>query len=195
MLNRRETGMSAIPLLVRIAPGSATTGEAYGSSDKGMWWQLISALEGQGFAYDIALLTHGVQDIRCRMEDLKAAREKGGLKMNVTTTKLMKVMTKQNGTVNIDQGTQSKKWNSETDGTCDNIRARISQGRHAFALPRPLWHTTSPSLKTKLRIFFSSVNSVLLYGSETWRLAATLINRCLSTNACGVFSALDGLRG
>ena len=35
------------------------------------------------------------------MEDLKAAGEKVGLKMNVPKTELMKVMTKQEGIVNI----------------------------------------------------------------------------------------------
>ena len=44
-------------------------------------------------------------------------------------------------------------------------------------LLRPVWHTTSISLKTKLRIFSSNVKSVLLYGSETWRLTAMLINK------------------
>ena len=53
------------------------------------------------FAGDIALLTHRLKDIRCKMEDLKAAGEKVGLKMNVPKTELMKAMTKHEGIVNI----------------------------------------------------------------------------------------------
>ena len=60
-------------------------------------------MEDLEFVDDIALLTHRLQDIRCKIEDLKATGEKVGLKMNVPKTKLMKVMTKQDGTVNIGQ--------------------------------------------------------------------------------------------
>ena len=64
-------------------------------------------------------------------------------------------------------------------------KARISKARHAFALLRPVWRTTSLSLKTKLRIFSSNVKSVLLYGSETWRLTSTLINKIqVCVNKC-----------
>ena len=66
---------------------------------------------------------------------------------------------------------------SKTSATCEDIKARISKARHAFMLLRPVWHTTSISLKTKLRILSSNVKSVLLYGSETWRLTAMLINK------------------
>ena len=82
------------------------TREVYGSSDKGLRWQLVSTLEDLEFEDDIAPLTHRLQDIRCKIEDFKATGEKVGLKMNVPPspkTKLMKVMTKQDGTVNIGQ--------------------------------------------------------------------------------------------
>ena len=60
-------------------------------------------MEDQEFADDIALFTHILQDIRCKTEDLKATGEKVVIKMNVPKTKLMKVVTKQDGTVNIGQ--------------------------------------------------------------------------------------------
>ena len=65
--------------------------------------QLESTLEDLEFAGNISLLTNRLQDIRCKIEDLKTTGEKVRLKMNVPKTKLMKVMTKQNGTVNIGQ--------------------------------------------------------------------------------------------
>ena len=77
--------------------------EAYGSPDKCLQWQLVSFLEDLEFADDIALLTHRLQDICCKTEDLNATREKVRLKMNRPKTNLMKVMTKQDGTVNIGQ--------------------------------------------------------------------------------------------
>ena len=145
----------------------------------------MSTLDDLEFADDIALLTHRLQDMRCKMEDLKASGEKVGLRLNITKTKLMTVMTKQDGTVDIGQEAVEEVEEfqylgsiiSKTGGSCEDIKARTNKARHAFALLRPVWHTTSLSLKTKLKIFSSNVKSVLLYGSETWRLTAALINK------------------
>ena len=94
-------------------------------------------------------------------------------------------MTKEDGAVNIGQKTVEEVEEfqylgsiiSKIGNTCADIKERISKTRHAFMLLRPVWHTTSVSLKTKLSIFSSNVISVLLYGSETWRLTAMLINK------------------
>ena len=61
-----------------------------GGKDKGLRWQLVSNLEDLEFADDIALLAHRLQDMRCKMDDLKATGEKVGLQMNIPKTKLMK---------------------------------------------------------------------------------------------------------
>ena len=65
----------------------------------------------------------------------KATGEKVGLKMNVPKTKLMKVMTKQDGTVNIGQESIEEVEEfqylgsiiSKTGCTCEDIKARIDQ--------------------------------------------------------------------
>ena len=49
-----------------------------------------NTLEDLEFGDDIALLTHRLQDIRCKIEGLKATGERVGLKTNVPKTKLMK---------------------------------------------------------------------------------------------------------
>ena len=42
---------------------------------------------------------------------------------------------------------------------------------------RPVWRSRYTSLWTKLRIFNSNVKSVLLYGSKTWQLTKTIVNK------------------
>ena len=71
-------------------------------------------------------------------------------------------------------------------GTDEDIKCRINKARHAFNTLRPIWKTTALSIRNKIRIFNSNVKSVLLYGSETWRVTKTnthrlqtFINRCL----------------
>ena len=73
---------------------------------------------------------------------------------------------------------------SQTGGTDEDIQARINKARQVFAMLRPVWRVTTISTNTKLRIFNSNVKSVLLYGSETWRVLSstsskiqTFINR------------------
>ena len=75
---------------------------------------------------------------------------------------------------------------SKDGGTDEDIRNRINKARHAFNTLRPIWRATSLSLHDKIRIFGTNVKSVLLYGSETWRVTKTntnklqtFINKCL----------------
>jgi hypothetical protein len=55
-------------------------------------------------------------------------------------------------------------------GTGEDINARIRKARQAFAILHMVWKSAAISTKTKLKIFSSNVKSVLLYGSETWRV-------------------------
>ena len=58
---------------------------------------------------------------------------------------------------------------SKTEGTEEDIMARIEKARHAFATLGPVWKNHNIYLKTKLRLFNSNVKTVLLYDTETWR--------------------------
>ena len=61
------------------------------------------------------------------------------------------------------------------DGDCtDEIRARISKAAGAFAMLRQIWNSPSIGLKTKVKIFRSNVQSVLLYGAECWKTTKTI---------------------
>jgi hypothetical protein len=70
----------------------------------------------------------------------------------------------------------------------DEISARISKARIAFANLRHLWRQKGISLGLKGRVYQTTVRAVLLYGSETWTLRAEDLrrlqvfeNRCLRT--------------
>ena len=64
--------------------------------------------------------------------------------------------------------------------------ARIGKARSAFNTLANIWRSREITTTTKLRIFNSNVKSVLLYGSQTWRMTEktvsklqTFINGCL----------------
>ena len=71
-------------------------------------------------------------------------------------------------------------------GADEDVQSRINKARNAFVALKPIWNSTTLSKKSKLRIFNSNIKSVLLYGSETWRVTdklskklQTFVNKCL----------------
>ena len=60
---------------------------------------------------------------------------------------------------------------NDTDNAAQkDIKARLGKARTAFSILRPIWKSNLCSLKTKIKLFNSNVKSVLLYGSECWRI-------------------------
>jgi hypothetical protein len=71
---------------------------------------------------------------------------------------------------------------NKNGGTGEDIKCRINEVGHAF---NSLRRSTALSQNNKIRILNTNVKSVLLYGSETWRVTKTntqglqtFINRC-----------------
>ena len=71
-------------------------------------------------------------------------------------------------------------------GTEEDVKARIKKERVVYIMLRKMCRAKQIKINTKLRIFNSNVNAVLLYGSEIWRstqktlkIIQTFINKCL----------------
>ena len=109
-------------------------------------------------------------------------------------TKIMKANTKSKNVVTVggkpleetDCFTYLGSNINKTGGTAEDTKAPIQKARVAFLMLSKIWKSKLIKLKTKMRIFNSSVKSVLLYSSETWRITKhtvnkiqTLVNRCL----------------
>ena len=58
-----------------------------------------------------------------------------------------------------------------------DIKARLNKARCAFSRVKNIWKSKQYSLSTKVRIYNSNVKSVLLYGSECWRIVKKDINK------------------
>ena len=119
------------------------------------------------------------------MAALQSASARVGLKINTRKTREMRIQVRDGNPLHIgnediqrvDNFTYLGSMVSVTGGTEEDIIARIRKAQQAFACLRAVWKATSLSLKTKIRIFNSHVKSVLLYGSETWRLTKTLLSK------------------
>ena len=101
-----------------------------------------------------------------------------GLKINVDKTKEMRVKTPANTDV-IKRGEQSIERVdqlrylgsivSKSGGTEDEVMARKRNAQHMYPTLNKVWRSRAISLKTNVRIFNSSVKTVLLYGCEMWK--------------------------
>ena len=74
---------------------------------------------------------------------------------------------------------------SKDNGAKTDITSRLSKARHAFSLLTNIWRSNKYSMKTKLKLYNSNVKSVLLYGSECWRVVKGDMNKVSSFhNTC-----------
>ncbi|KAK2183276.1 hypothetical protein NP493_316g02064 [Ridgeia piscesae] len=160
----------------------------------GILWTTWSQLEDLDFADDLALLSHSHQQMQEKTELLNTVSTQLGLNINRSkTTRIMKANTKNNNPITMNgeplEETDSFTYLGSTinkhGGPEEDVKARIQKARVAFIM-RTIWRAKQIKNNTKLRIFNSNVNAVLLYGSETWRSTQntltriqTFINKCL----------------
>jgi hypothetical protein len=129
-----------------------------------------------------------------KLEHLINEAEKTGLVINVKKTKAMKVNTSKTDPFTLrgesledmDSFTYLGSMVAKDGGAVQDILQQIRKANGAFIQLYPVWKNNRISTRTKLRIFRSNVKSLLLYGSETWKVIKsttsklqTFVNRCL----------------
>ena len=161
------------------------TRETVKQGQNGIQWTFTKQLDDLDFA-DICLLSHSHKHMQKKSSKLILEAEKTGLKINIEKTKLLKVNSTQQAKVQL-KGKYIEEDNKFTylgsvvtdkGGTDEDVKDRIGKARHAFSILK--------SFLNKIRFFNTDVKSVLLYGSETWRVTKTttgmlqtFINKCL----------------
>ena len=146
------------------------------------------------FADDLALLSHSHQQMKEKTRDLVKTSQSTGLNVHPGKTKILKINTSSNSQISIN-GNPLEEVDSFTylgsiidrdGGTDADVKARIGKARGAFIQLRNIWKSGVIGKRTKIRIFNSNVKSVLMYGSETWRLTKqttrklqAFVNSCL----------------
>ena len=161
-----------------------TTKEA----QRGISWKLGMQLEDLDYADDIVFLSHRFSHMQAKIARLNEEAAKVGLKMNMQKTKIMRFNTKQtnqaqNITVNgneLDNTAEyiylGAKITQDGDVTKE-VSGRISKAASTFTMLRKIWKSRSLKERTKLKIFNTTVKSVLLYGAETWKPSNTIIHK------------------
>ena len=145
---------------------------------RGIQWTPFSKLEDLDFADDLAVLSTSYQHIQQKTDRLSSFAKQTGLDISKQKTKVMRI----NSTVQTPVTVEGEAIEDVTDftylgsvissdnGAQKDIRARISKARAAFSKLRPKWRSSQLNIKTKLRLYNSNVKSMVLYGSECWRI-------------------------
>ena len=133
--------------------------------NNGIQWTLWMQLDDLDFADDLALLSHNHSQTQDKTTLLETTSAGTGLKMNRKKTELMKMNTTANAPVTVG-GEPIREVESfvylesvvdQQGGTDRDILARIGKARAAFVMLRNIWASGGISMRTKLRIFNSSV--------------------------------------
>lgn len=146
---------------------------------RGIQWTMLSQLEDLDFADDIALMSSTARQSQEKVERLHQWAEKVGLNINKKKTEVMRI----NSTTStphmqvngeeleeVDDFTYLGSVISKDNGVTKDIEARLNKARGTFTRLRNIWKSKQLSRKTKIKLYNSNVKSVLLYGSECWRV-------------------------
>ena len=168
---------------------------------RGIQWTLFSQLEDLDFADDLALVSSKHSHLQEKTDRLGNFAAQAGLTVSTSKTQVMFINPKVTAptTINgkplesVDDFTYLGSLISKDNGAQKDIKARLGKAQGAFARLRTIWKTKQYSLHTKIRLYNSNVKSVLLYGSECWRVTKTDMcrvesfhNRCLR-RICRIF--------
>ncbi|WP_353803945.1 hypothetical protein [Acinetobacter baumannii] len=131
--------------------------------------------------------------MQSKTDRLTQEAAKTGLEINTEKTETMSLHTDQQSPIEI-RGKELKEVDTfvyfgstvtATGGSDEDAKSRVGKARHVINTLRPIWRSTALTTTSKLRIFNSTVKTVLLYGSETWRVTRRLTPRLqVFTTSC-----------
>ena len=134
------------------------------------------------YADDLATLCDTIQDAQKLMYQLETAAAEVGLHINAKKTQCINfnqpaggILTALNGNVikEVEDYKYLGAWISSTKKDFSTRRARAWDIAHKL---KPLWTSRMPR-STKVGVLTAAVESVLMYGSESWTLTETLTKR------------------
>lgn len=181
------------PLLFLLVIGDILR-VAFNDTRGGIMWTMNSFLKHLDYADDVCLLSHRIMDLAQLAHSLELKAGEAGLKINGPKTKIISLSNNTRAPINIaghaintvESFTYLGSIVTADGGTEADITSRINKAKGAFGMMSTVWRNNNISLRTKLKLFNSTVKSVLLYGCTTWKVTATItsklqvfINRCL----------------
>ena len=173
------------PLLLLVALDRLSR-QAFGDNKTGIQFTLLQKLEDVDFADDMILLSQKITHMRPKFAALLEQAARVGLKINASKTKEMRIRSPANtGNINcvgevleqVSAFTYLGSLITTSGGTEKDVEAPLQEGTGCI-----LHFKTHMEIKVHLTVekdkdLYSNVKSVLLYGSETWKLTKKIITQ------------------
>ena len=145
---------------------------------RGIRWKITTKLEDLDFADDIALISSTFQHMQEKTDRIHEIAKRTGLKINQSKTKLLRINSKQQTDLvldnqkieNVEEFVYLGATVSTTGGGTEDMKKRISKASQAFRRLSKTWNSAVFSRTTKVKLFNCLVKPVLLYGCETWKM-------------------------
>ena len=126
------------------------------------------------YADDLAICADSIKDAQDILDGLDRAASMVGLVINAKKTKSLgaqNIWLRGEPIEEVEHFTYlGSTISANTISPTEDIRTRIGKATGSFARLRRIWRRDDISLDTKLKVYNSAVLSVLLYGSESWRV-------------------------
>ena len=134
-------------------------------------WNFTIVLEDLDYADDKALFASRQSDMQEKTSRLHYVAKAIGLSINPSKTKTMHLNCKKSDPItvggsevhDVEAFTHLEVVLNKQGGNEADIKRRLVLARNAFGMLQPLWKSSKYSLRTKMRIFNTSVVPVLLY--------------------------------
>ena len=145
----------------------------------------VKYLDDLDYDDDLAVLACSQAQIREKTEKVWQTAKRLGLKINAPKTKVMVINTTLDAALTIagetlecvDSFTYIGSVISKDGNAQKNIKNRLTKASYVFANLRPVWRSLIYSIRTKLHLNNIIFKSVLLYGSEYWKVVQTAISK------------------
>ncbi|VDO91066.1 unnamed protein product [Schistosoma margrebowiei] len=159
----------------------------------GTQWIARMQLDDLDFTDDLALLSHVQQQMKEKTISVAAASAEVGLNIHEGKSKILRYNTAWNNRIALDGETLEdvKAYAylgsiiNEHGGSDADLKERTGEARAAYLQLKNIWNSKQLSTNTKVRIFNTKVETVLLYGAETWRTTKDIIQKTQAfINSC-----------
>ncbi|VDP69375.1 unnamed protein product [Schistosoma mattheei] len=142
----------------------------------GIQWTARMQLDDIDILYDLALLSHKQQQMH-KTTSVAAVSATVNLNIHKGKSKILRYSTACNNPITIDgEDFEDVKTFTCLDSIIDehggsdaDLKARIGKATVAYLQLKNIWNSKQLSTNTKVRISNTNVNTVLLYGAESWR--------------------------
>ena len=140
-----------------------------GNKRRGIRWTLMSLLEDLDFADDLALVSSTRDQLQRKTSDLSVTAKQLGLNISRKKTKTMQltdtplpVELENEDLEEVEEFTYLGSVMSKSNATVKDITNRLQKAKSSFVQLNKVWRSPNISEKTKIKIYNSSVLSVLL---------------------------------